>query len=157
MIVYRISRRIYSKDLSGVGAGLYGGRWNPPGINLLYTAGSISLCYLEYLAHNIHLLINQEVCLIKIEVNDPVPILEPDFHSLPHDWDEKSYTPQSTMKYGSELVIENKHYLLKVPSAIVPQEFNYLLNPNHEEHSQTKVIEIIDPFKIDARMLLKSH
>ncbi len=64
-----ITKRAYSRVFSGAGAGLYGGRWNPRGINLLYTAGYFSLAHLEYLANNVHLISPPDICLAKIVLN----------------------------------------------------------------------------------------
>ena len=152
MVVYRISSSTYADDLSGVGAGLYGGRWNPIGMNVVYTSGSISLASLEYLVHNFHILNTKNVALVKIEIEDDLPIYELDEDDLPFDWQEKTYTPQSTQNIGRDVFESNKHYLLKVPSAIVPNEYNVLLNPRHEVHINTQIVETIDPFVIDERL-----
>jgi RES domain-containing protein len=51
MILYRFAHRKFAKDLSGTGARLKGGRWNPPGIPVIYTSENISLALLEILAN----------------------------------------------------------------------------------------------------------
>jgi len=151
MVVYRISKRSYIKDLSGTGAGLYGGRWNPPGINLLYAAGSISLACLEFLANNYHLMAPPDICLAKIEI--PTGTLkELDVNQLPDHWDKKAFIPSSTQQIGADFVRANEQYALKVPSAIVSEEYNYLLNPAHPDHQNTMIIEIVDPFTLDSRL-----
>lgn len=152
MVVYRISRRVYSKELSGIGAGLYGGRWNPKGVNLLYTAEHISLACMEYLVHNIHVMIGADICLTKIRIPDSASPLTLNAHSLPPDWMEKSYIPDSTQNVGLDFVNTGEYYLLKIPSIIVPDEFNYLLNPLHPDHSKTHIEEVIDPFIMDERL-----
>lgn len=152
MIVYRISSRRYARDLSGEGAGLYGGRWNHPGIRLLYTAGSISLACLEYLAHNFHVMASQNICLTKIRMKEPVPLAADSTLSLPGDWNEKTYMPVSTRKIGMDFVNKAQDYALKVPSAIVPGEYNFLLNPLHPHHIHTMIEELVDPFTFDKRL-----
>lgn len=152
MFVYRISRRLYANDLSGTGAGLYGGRWNPKGVALLYTAGSISLTCLEYLAHNFHLFDAEDTCLSKIYIPTPASIEELNPDDLPGDWQEKSYVPASTQQFGADFFHAGRSHILKVPSAIVPQEFNYLLNPLHPDHQNTIIQEQIHPFELDARL-----
>lgn len=152
MIVFRITQRAYANDLSGIGAGLYGGRWNPKGINMVYTAESISLSCMEYLVHNIHLLNSKTICLSKIQIPDDVSILKIKDRNLPLDWNEKSYIPLSTQEIGRNFIKDSLNYMLKVPSVIVPNEYNYLLNPQHNYHSKSKIIEIIDPFKMDSRL-----
>lgn len=152
MLVYRICKQVYANDLSGTGAGLYGGRWNPRGINLLYTAGSISLACLEYLVHNIHLMAPNDICLSIIETGKKPEMVSIGPSKLPTDWNEKSYLPQSTQEVGRDFIDEGKAYVLKVPSAIVPGEFNFLLNPLHPSHQSVKIIEQITPFELDDRL-----
>ncbi|MFY0605629.1 MAG: RES family NAD+ phosphorylase [Cyclobacteriaceae bacterium] len=153
MEVYRITTRKYAHDLSGIGAGLYGGRWNPVGMNLVYTAEHISLAYLEYLVHNFHILHSQQVCLVKIRF-DAKSLQEIDRSELPQDWNEKSYLPRSTQLLGASILNNEKPYALKVPSAISSEEHNILLNPAHPNHASTKIIEIVDPFQLDSRLTL---
>ncbi len=152
MVLYRISSQKYALDLSGRGAALYGGRWNPQGMPMVYTAGSISLACLEYLVHNYHVLSTKSVCLTKIRTRSDTTYDSLEEGSLPHDWQEKSYTPQSTQALGGQFLRENTSYMLKVPSAIVPSEFNYLLNPSHPGHDLTSVEECLDSFVIDERL-----
>lgn len=153
MHVYRISKKVHINDLSGIGAGIYGGRWNPNGINLVYTSSSIALASLEYLVHNYHLLSTAEICLAKIKIGTPKPILELKTKELPLDWNLPMKILQATQGIGKEFYLKRNDYILKVPSAVVPQEFNLLLNPLHKHHSSTKVVEIIDPFVFDQRLL----
>ncbi len=153
MIVYRICSTPYAYDLNGTGAALYGGRWNPPGLPLLYTAGSISLSYLEYLAHNIHILTSKAISLVKISIDINAKIDEMDIAALPDNWRAISYIPDTTQKIGVSFITRRESYILKVPSAIVPNEYNYLLNPQHPDHRSTQVTECIDSFEIDKRFL----
>ncbi len=152
MVVYRISKKRYSNDLSGTGAALYGGRWNPQGVNILYTAGSISLACLEYLVHNFHIMSSKDICLSKINIPRSKSIQEFSKNDLPSDWQEKSYEPLSTQQIGLDFIQRMDAYILKVPSVVVPDEFNYLLNPLHPDHKKTIIEEQIFPFEIDARL-----
>ena len=138
--------------MSGIGAGLYGGRWNPKGINLVYTSSSIALASLEYLVHNYHILSTAEVCLAKISIGSPSSIIEYEAKKLPRDWMQMKEL-QATQQIGKEFYLRQDDYILKVPSAVVPLEFNLLLNPQHEHHTRTKVVEVIDPFVFDQRLL----
>lgn len=155
MIVYRISSTQYANDLSGTGPGLYGGRWNPRGVNLLYTAGSISLACLEYLAHNYHLMQTNFLCLSKIELRGSISIQEVTQNDLPNNWNENSFEPLITQQIGSAFSLQTQYYALKVPSALVPDEFNYLLNPMHPLHNKTIIKEQITPFHMDPRLFGK--
>ncbi len=73
------------------------------------------------------------------------------FWVIPDKWDEKTFIPLSTQTQGADFAKDNKYYVLKVPSAIISEEFIYLLNPNHQDHQNSKILEIIDPFNLDAR------
>lgn len=153
LFVYRISKKPYIQDLSGIGAGLYGGRWNPKGLNMLYTTGSIALATLEYLVHNFHLLSTAEICMAKIKIANPFPILEYKMKDLPPGWNKQLQQQNNTQQIGKTFLFKGTDYILKVPSAVVPGEFNLLLNPQHKHHAHTKVIEVIDPFVFDQRIL----
>ena len=153
MLVYRISKRAYIQDLSGIGAGLHGGRWNPKGVNLVYTSGSISLASLEYLVHNYHLLSSMEICMAKIELHETASMLDFPLAELPENWNSPQTQNFQTQKIGASFVADRTHYALKIPSAVVPGEFNILLNPLHPAHQKTDIIEIIDPFLYDGRIV----
>jgi len=153
MIAYRISKKAYIKDLSGFGAGMYGGRWNPIGIKMVYTSGSIALATLEYLVHNFHLLSTAEICLAKIEIGNPFPISEIENSDLPSGWNKQMQQHIYTQRKGREFILNSNDYILSVPSAVVPGEYNLLLNPHHQNHKQTKITKVIDPFVFDQRIL----
>lgn len=153
MFVYRISKKTYINDLSGIGAALYGGRWNPKGINMVYTSGSIALATLEYLVHNFHLLSTAEICIAKIEIGKTSSMLEIKNIDLPSGWNRQMHLQISTQQIGKDFYLKGTDYILKVPSAVVPGEFNLLLNPQHKHHAYTKVVEVIDPFTFDQRIL----
>jgi RES domain-containing protein len=153
MIVFRISKKEHINDLSGIGAGLYGGRWNPKGINMVYTSSSIALASLEYLVHNYHLLSTAKICLAKIKIGNPKPIMELQTKALPLGWNLPLNILQATKQIGKDFYLNAQDYILKVPSAVVPHEFNLLMNPLHNHHADTKVVDIIDPFVFDQRLL----
>ena len=153
MFVFRISKKSYINDLSGIGAGLYGGRWNPKGVNMVYTSSSIALASLEYLVHNYHLLSTADICLAKIEVGSPSPILEYQANELPENWNLQLGSQDATQQIGRDFILNGIDYVMKVPSAVVPGEFNLLLNPYHSQHVQTIIKEKIDPFVFDKRIL----
>lgn len=153
MLVYRISKREYINDLSGIGAGLYGGRWNPKGMNLVYTAANIALAYVEFLVHNYHLLTHTNVCMACIEVSDKAGMVTYGPEKLPDDWNRQNNNFTRTQELGRKFIADHTGYILKVPSVVVPGEFNLLLNPQHNDHRSTKIIEVTDPFAYDKRLL----
>jgi RES domain-containing protein len=153
MIVYRIGKKEYINDLAGVGAGLFGGRWNPKGINLVYTAGSLSLAMLEFFVHNYHILSTSTICLARIEIRNTDRLQHYPISALPDGWNSPKGHSRLCRQIGKDFVKSGLDYLLKVPYVIVQGEYNILLNPAHSDHLHTKIIEIIDPFEFDGRLL----
>jgi RES domain-containing protein len=153
MLVYRIAKKEFIEDLSGTGAALYGGRWNPKGINMVYTAGNIALAYVEFLVHNYHLIKETSICMVTIALPQKLSILEVFPEELPVKWYDLRSKLAVTQEIGKRFIQQTGAYVLKVPSAVVPGEFNYLLNPMHQEHRYTKIMKIVDPLKYDSRLL----
>src|SRR5476651_2345141 len=130
MVLYRIAKCTYADDLSGTGARLYGGRWNSEGKAAVYLASSASLALLEVLVHLPPLMIPDDYCLVEIEVPDN-SITRLTQKELPPNW--RDISPQLALKQmGDEFLIKKETLLLKLPSALVPEEYNYLLNPLHK-------------------------
>jgi RES domain-containing protein len=147
MILYRITRRPYA-DLSGTGARLYGGRWNSEGKPMVYLTSSRSLAMLEALVHLSLTNVPYDFCIMTVETPDD--ILEVPVNTLAPHWDEYP-EPNNLKVIGNNFLAEKKHLLLKVPSAIVKEEYNYLLNPLHPDAGQVKILSI-DPFVFDQRL-----
>lgn len=142
MIVYRIEREKYlDTTLNGVGAALTEGyRWNSLNTFLVYTAASRALATLEV---SVHLDFSEDLpsdrFYIEIEIPNDVQILELSLKQLPDNWD--SQPPILETQYiGDDFVSQKNAAVLKVPSCIVPPEFNYLINPNHPDSVKIKVI-----------------
>ena len=130
---YRIVRRRVASDViaafSGEGARLYGGRWNPTGVRVVYASGSISLCTLEMLVHLGESGILGGYLLFRVQIPDElVETLDPS--RLPLDW--RGYpAPMALAALGAGWISRGETAVLEVPSALVPSESNYLLNPSH--------------------------
>lgn len=151
MIVYRVGRTKYSKDLSGEGARLYGGRWNHILTPCIYTSESRALAVLEYTV-NVNLdNIPRSLSITTFEIPD-VGIHELTIAELPGNWTE-SPAPASTKDFGTNLLTQAASPIIKIPSAVITQEFNYLLNPKHAESKNIKVIHVED-FVYDVRIKL---
>ncbi|HEY0246163.1 MAG TPA: RES family NAD+ phosphorylase [Mucilaginibacter sp.] len=147
MILYRLTKCIYT-DLSGLGARLYGGRWNSEGRSMVYLTSSRSLAVLEALVHLSPTNLPNDYCMMTIDVPDS--ITEIDLQLLPHNWHE--YPEQNGLKQiGNNFIRENKYLLLKVPSAIVKEEYNYLMNPLHPQSATVKILSN-QPFYFDQRL-----
>lgn len=150
MVLYRIAKCNYADDLTGTGARLYGGRWNSEGKSMLYLASSRSLAVLEVLVHLSPLIIPDNFCVAEIEVPDH-SIIPIDIASLPGNWRDVS-APVILKEMGDEFLKSDKYLLMKVPSAVVPAEYNYLLNPLHPDAKDVRVV-IKEPFGFDERLL----
>ncbi|MGN6178463.1 MAG: RES family NAD+ phosphorylase [Mucilaginibacter sp.] len=150
MILYRIAKCNYAADLSGAGARLYGGRWNSIGQPMVYMAASPSLAVLEVLVHLPPSIFPANFCLAEFDISDN-SILTADNASLPDDWQDVS-PPIALKRLGDAFLKQNKYLLMKVPSVIVPQEFNYLLNPLHTDAAKIKLVEK-KAFSFDARLV----
>ncbi|MDB5134906.1 MAG: hypothetical protein JWP37_1509 [Mucilaginibacter sp.] len=148
MLLYRLTKCVYANDLSGAGARLYGGRWNSEGRAMIYLASSRSLAVLEALVHLPATNIPDEYCMVTIEVPDD--FANGDEKLLPINWRESSDL-DILKRIGNTFLAEKKYLLLKVPSAIVNEEFNYLLNPSHEGIRKVKLKSIL-PFNFDSRL-----
>ncbi len=149
MILYHITSSKYADDLSGNGARLYGGRWNSEGKAMVYLASSRSLAVLESLAHMIPTNIPRDYVILTIEAPDDFTAV--DIRSLPGNWNEYP-EPNILKQIGNSFLLKNEYLLLKVPSAIMPEEFNFLLNPTHAKAGKVKVIKKL-PFNFDERLL----
>ena len=142
MKVYRIEREKYLDiTLQGNGASMsIGYRWNSFNTKLVYTAESRALATLEV---SVHLDLSEDLptdrFYVEIEIPEEISILEVNLADLPDDWDAKPPTI-TTQIIGDDFVNYNEAAILKVPSSIVPQEFNYLINPNHKEANKIRII-----------------
>lgn len=135
---------------TGEGARLYGGRWNSPGASMVYTAGSLSLAALELLAHLSAPQILDAYVACEVTFDDRL-IASLDTSRLPKKW-QSSPAPWEVRQLGDEWIARGDSAVLEVPSAIVPTERNYLLNPIHPDFQR---IQIGDPveFRFDPRFV----
>lgn len=150
MIVYRLARKAFKDDLKGIGAEKFGGRWNNIGVPLLYTCQHRSLAVLEVAAHMQLTQMPIDFYMIEIEIPDDDIRIVSD-KQLPHKWMENPHN-NLTQSFGDAFVRGSDFLAMRVPSAIVKQEFNLLINPNH---NQAHKIEIVTsyPFVMDGRLL----
>ncbi len=148
MIIYRIASTNFINDLSGTGAKMYGSRWNSAGIPMLYTGEHISLCVLEALVHVQHKKFLTGISLIDIELPAIPGMNEIEITKLKHAWrEDDSYT-----KFiGDEFVRSNNSLIMKVPSAVVEEEHNFLINPLHSDFKKVKIVNS-RIFKTDKRL-----
>ncbi len=153
MIVYRLCKKAYANDISGRGAEISGGRWNIKGTAMVYTTASRALCMVEIMVHIPAGIIPKDFCLTSISIPDNAHIIPVDLKDLPDNWN-RNPIPASTPKIGNAFIAAQEALVLKVPSAIIKDEWNYLVNPLHQDFKEVKIIAT-EPFSFDARLFKK--
>jgi RES domain-containing protein len=149
--IWRISKQKHAQTaFSGEGARRFGGRWNQPGVAMVYCANSLSLAALETFVH--------------MEIEDAanllvaIPALIPNgllietlsVTDLPSNW--RNYpAPSELADLGNAWLNANTSAVLQVPSAVIPREANLLLNPNHSDFTRIE-IGTPEPFAFDPRL-----
>lgn len=153
MIVYRLTSGAYTTDLSGTGAKLFGGRWNSPGLPALYTTEHISLAVLEVLVHIKAYRRPLDYHLISIEIPDTTDAVTIDQHKLKKNWKDDAAYGQFI---GDEFLQAGQSMILRVPSAIIPEEYNLVINPSHPGAGKIKIRES-KIFIFDKRLYLTNE
>lgn len=146
MIVYRLTTGKFANDISGNGAKLNGGRWNPIGFAVLYTSEFISLAILEILVRASKNTSPESYTLSSFEIPEN-NIYQVEFKKLRTDW---KFNLSYSQEIGKDFLKEGS-LCLKVPSAIVPQENNFLLNPLHPDFKKVKIISS-ELLELDKRL-----
>lgn len=136
MIVYRISNAAYSDDISGTGAKINGARWNSKGIPMLYTTAHISLAVLEMLVNTQFKDYAIPLDLLYIRLPDDIIATEIKLNKLKENWKED---PSYTKFMGNHFIEQQTSLLLQVPSAVIPEEANFLINPLHKDFKKIKI------------------
>ena len=153
MIVYRIGKTKHADDLSGEGSKLFGGRWNHKLTPCIYTSESRALAVLEYTV-NINIEeIPRALSITSIEIpSAAIQIITE--AALPGNW-KRVPAPSSTKDFGTQLLKagagKKGKSILKIPSSVISEEYNYILNPLHTESNFFKIVDIQD-FVYDVRI-----
>jgi RES domain-containing protein len=134
----------------GEGSRLAGGRWNRRGTAIVYTSATLSLAVLEYFVNLPRAAAPQDLVAIAAEVPKDLPISSVEEGSLPRGW-RKYPAPEALAEIGTRWFEERKTPILAVPSAVVPQEKNYLLNPAHPRFREIRIGKP-EPLSLDSRM-----
>jgi RES domain-containing protein len=148
--VYRFVRERYAKNpLGGEGSFLFGGRWSSPGTRIAYTAEHMSLAMVEYFVHIDADNPPRDLVVVAADIPDSVSrvILRP--QDLPTDWRHVP-APTTLAAIGDSFAVNRQSAVLVVPSALVPSESNWLINPLHPQFAEIEVCPP-EPFQYDAR------
>jgi len=152
MQIFRIvTRKWKGQAFSGEGARIYGGRWNPKGTAIVYTAASRALALLEMLVQDEPL--RAAYWIIPATIPDTVRIEQVTLNSLPHNWTTFAQG-EALWAIGRAWIARGKSAVLAVPSAVMPAETNYLLNPLHPDFGQIQ-IEKAQKLQTNVRLLRK--
>jgi RES domain-containing protein len=146
---YRIVSHIWGEELLSSG---FPARWNSAQVYVIYCAESRSLATLENIAHRKRNGLNARFTLQVIEIPDDIKVERINKKVLPPKWspaNEEAY--EKCREIGDLWVSKQKSAVLAVPSAIVNDEINYLLNPNHPDFSKIKLIKK-EVYRFDPRL-----
>jgi RES domain-containing protein len=149
MEVFKICREKYSRFLHASGVS---NRWNKKDEFVIYTGSSRSLSTLEMVVHRSYINISSSYKLLLIVITDESLIKEIKINELPEHWKTlEAYLELQEM--GSKWYNSNESLVLKVPSAIVPQEYNYIINTKHPKFSTHIILQDVDDLVWDKRLL----
>lgn len=149
MRLWRISQPKYALDKLCAGAAQFGGRWNPIGIPALYCGTSIALCSLEKLVH-IGAGPFPPLVLVAVDLPDSSPLYTPSIAELPIGWDTMP-TSAAAASFGGAWLAKGSSLGMIVPSAIVAEESNVVINTRHPDYTHVE-LTVVRPFTFDGRM-----
>ena len=150
MEVFRLSRKEFALPLSGKGSAIKGARWNSIGVELIYTAANRSLAMAEIAVHFSLATLPSHFMMLTIFIPDNFPIKELEVKDLPLNWNTFPH-PASTQKIGDDFVNENKFCVLRIPSVVTQGDYNFLINPYHNDFKKVKIISV-EKFPFDQRI-----
>ncbi len=149
--VWRLSKRKYAADVfAGDGPRMFGGRWNPVGVPMVYTSMSLSLAVLEVFVHMPKEAEPDDYVAVRAEL--PVDALTMErlvLKKLPSNW--KQVESPATQAIGAAWAQSRRSLVLMVPSVVVPGEWNVIVNPRHADAGKIRIVETT-PFRFDTRM-----
>jgi len=150
MILYRITREPYARDLTGKGGLLSSARWHDH-LPVIYTSLTSSATILEKLVHLQPDEIHHDLIIMKIEVADTASSQLLEAHQLPVGWNTYP-APSLLKKIGNAWLTGKTSLMLYVPSVIDPMAQNVLINPLHPEINSLQILEL-QPFTFDRRLI----
>ena len=147
MLIYRILSAKYGSKLIGSGRAA---RWNSDDIEVIYNASSRSLACLEMAVHYDQARLNRQFNILTIDCPEDLEIKAISLNDLPNNWTDFDQI-KITQTIGDNWVKENQTAMLQVPSSIVNEELNYLINPSHPDFRHIKLVKT-QPFIFDGRI-----
>lgn len=152
MRAWRLVKAEFAKNaFSGDGARLAGGRWNPKGLSVVYTSSSLALAALELLVHADDDLLPDDLISFAVDIPDDIGMEYLAISELPANW--RDYPPpEALQEIGAARIARQNTPVLAVPSAVIPEEHNFLLNPAHPDFGRIRWDTTPRPFQFDARL-----
>ena len=152
-MVWRLARPECGAELNGEGNTITGARWNSPGRGVVYTSFNLSLCVLETLAHlNLQLRTNlPDMVAVRIDIPDEASGYEIGRSDLPATFGAPEGDAYCR-EIGDGWLVTQEHLVCTVPSFIVPQERNVMVNPAHRLMRKVKIVST-EHFRFDARLV----
>jgi RES domain-containing protein len=149
---FRIDKAKWAEhSFNGQGAAFEGGRWNPVGLGVVYASAHLAMAAMEKLVH-LKPGLGGKVRYVCFRLHfDAMAIETIDVKTLPPNWDAKPVRSE-TQQLGAEWIASRRTAILRVPSAIIPSEWNFVLNPAHPDFGRIR-IEPAEPFAFDPRLL----
>lgn len=132
-----VSANCKDKAYTGDGARIYGGRWNSKGVAVVYTAGSLALASIEMIVNLPAPKLLQKYVRISAQISSDF-VSDLSEADLPEDWSSRPISP-STRAIGDRWAKKQSSAVLRVPSIVVPDEYNYLLNPAHPDFAKIEI------------------
>src|SRR5215467_9977819 len=135
---------------TGEGAWRYGGRWNPPGVHVIYGSEHQSTAAFEVFVNRVPFILEGKCKAFHLEWPDSLTEVFP-VKKLPRNW-RVSPPPKETKEIGDRWIQERRSAVLALPSAISPADTNFLLNPEHFDYRRIRIRPPID-YEFDPRLL----
>ncbi|HLY41227.1 MAG TPA: RES family NAD+ phosphorylase [Terracidiphilus sp.] len=150
MRIWRITKTRYAAEaFSGTGARRYGGRWNSPGVPMVYASSSLALAAIELFVHIEPNLQPDDLVATAATLPQGEPAQRIESSELPPEWWNSDFAPLRAI--GDAWIREKSSFAIEVPSAALREEWNVLVNPAHPRAAEIR-IEEPKPFHFDARM-----
>ncbi len=147
MIVFKITLIKYADKLNASGNPA---RWNSKDVKVIYTAGSRALACLENIVHRTSRGLQDNFKTLLIDIPDNIKIGVISRENMISNWQAYQNMPY-TQKLGDEWIKNKSSAVLKVPSVIIPEEHNYLINPEHKDFKQIRLVSA-ESFEFDIRI-----
>ena len=150
MLAWRIARKRHALDRTGAGAASSGGRWNSANIPAIYAGLTVEIAAFEKLVHA-GAILPRDLVVVRIDLPDGVALYEtPHLKDLPKGWNELPSSPAAAA-FGDAFLTASERLGLVVPSAVIPEASNIVVNPRHPRMADVRM-EIVREFAYDPRL-----